>query len=113
MKRGDVVLCCISGDYGKPRPAVIVQSDLFNETHASIVVCPITSHLIDAPLFRLHFAATKKNGLLKSSQIMVDKLCAIKRDKITEKIGALTLKEQETITNALKLWLNLEGVPKD
>ena len=26
VKRGDVVLCAARGDYGKPRPAVVVQS---------------------------------------------------------------------------------------
>ena len=30
IKRGDIVTCALSGDYGKPRPAVVVQSDLFN-----------------------------------------------------------------------------------
>ena len=53
MERGDIIICALSGDYGKPRPAVVIQSDLFNPTHASITVCPITSHLIEAPLFRL------------------------------------------------------------
>ncbi len=40
MKRGDIVLVTAPGDYGKRRPAVVIQSDLFNDTHASIVVCP-------------------------------------------------------------------------
>ena len=51
--RGDVVLVVAPGDHGKPRPATVVQSDLFNPTHASVVVCPITSDLADAPLFRV------------------------------------------------------------
>ena len=56
MKRGDIVLAVARGDYGKPRPAVIVQSDLFNPTHASLLVCLLTTELIDAPLFRLPLA---------------------------------------------------------
>ncbi|MDX8409270.1 MAG: type II toxin-antitoxin system PemK/MazF family toxin [Mariprofundales bacterium] len=67
MKRGDVVVCALAGDYGKPRPAVVVQSDLFNPTHASIVVCPITSHLVEAPLFRINIPANSKTGLKKPS----------------------------------------------
>jgi mRNA interferase MazF len=43
MERGDIIICALSGDYGKPRPAVVIQSDLFNPTHASITVCPITT----------------------------------------------------------------------
>ena len=54
MRRGDVVTVATSGDYGKPRPAVIVQTDAFPESHASIVVCPMTSELVVAPDFRSH-----------------------------------------------------------
>ena len=45
IKRGDVVLCAAPGNYGKPRPAIVVQSDLFNPTHSSITLCPVTSDL--------------------------------------------------------------------
>jgi mRNA interferase MazF len=108
IKRGDVVLCNLSGDYGKTRPAVVVQSDIFNPTHASIVVCPITSFLIDSPLFRLEIIQNKKNGLLKKSQIMVDKIISIKRDKICKKVGVISPTEQDHLDNAIKLWLNIE-----
>ena len=53
IERGDVVICAAAGDYGKPRPAVVVQSDLFNGTHSIVAVCLITTHLEDAPLFRI------------------------------------------------------------
>ena len=107
MKRGDVVICAVSGDYCKPRPAVVLQSDLFNPTHASIVVCPITSHLVDAPLFRLQLEPSQRNGLLASSQIMVDKLIAIKVDEIHAVIGDLVSEEIQKLDSAVKLWLGL------
>jgi len=107
VKRGDIVVCALAGDYGKPRPAVIVQSDLFNPTHASAVVCPITSHTVDAPLFRLPLPANPKTGLGKDSQIMVDKLTAIKSDRIRECIGALNPRQRSDLDKALKLWLGL------
>ena len=54
MKRGDIVVVAARGVYtGKPRPALIVQSDLFNDTHSSLTICPMTSEVIDAPLFRV------------------------------------------------------------
>jgi len=53
VKRGDIVLVVVRGDYGKPRPAVIVQSDLYNATHASLLVCLLTTEVVEAPLFRL------------------------------------------------------------
>jgi mRNA interferase MazF len=72
VKRGDFVLAVVHGDYGKPRPAVVVESDLFNPTHASLLVCLLTTDLIDAPLFRLTIAPSAANGLREMSQIMVD-----------------------------------------
>jgi mRNA interferase MazF len=47
MKRGDVVIVAATGDYGKPRAAVIVQTDAFPETHASVVICQMTSEIVD------------------------------------------------------------------
>lgn len=106
MKRGDIVVCALSGDYGKPRPAVIIQSDLFNPTHASIIVCPITSHIVEAPLFRLTLPANNKTGLEKSSQIMVDKVTAIRTGRIKERIGSLNSTQKKQMDKAIKLWLS-------
>ena len=105
--RGDVVVCVSHGDYGKPRPAVIVQSDLFNPTHGSIVVCPITSHIVDTPMFRIRLDASKQNGIKVESQIMIDKVMAIKREKIRKKIGKLAKSDVSKLDLALKLWLNV------
>ena len=108
MKRGDVVLCNLSGDYGKSRSGIVVQSNIFNPTHSSIVICPLTSFLINAPLFRLEIKPSHENGLQKLSQLMVDKITTIKRDKICQIIGILSLQEQKCLDDALKLWLGLE-----
>jgi mRNA interferase MazF len=77
LKRGDVVVGVASRDCGKPRPAVVVQGDFFNETHASITLCPITSHLIDAPLFRISVEPGAGSGLKTQSQVMVDKIMSV------------------------------------
>ncbi|GJL62327.1 MAG: mRNA interferase PemK [Nitrospirales bacterium] len=87
MKRGDLVIVSAPGDYGKPRPAVVIQSNLFNEVHASILVCLVTSDLQNAPLFRIDIPATKLTGLKNNSQIMVDKIVALRRERITQQIG--------------------------
>lgn len=107
MKRGDIVTCVLTGDDGKPRPAVIVQADLFNSTHASVTICPITTHLVEAPLFRVSLAPLKRNGLKQNSQIMVDKIMSLKREKIHTKIGVINSEEQNTLDHALKNWLDL------
>jgi mRNA interferase MazF len=107
MKRGDIVLAVASGDYGKPRPTVVVQSDLFNETHASLVVCLMTSDLHDAPLFRIRVDPSEKNGLQLPSQIMVDKIAALRRDRIRARIGALDDETILRLNRSLMLFLGL------
>ena len=107
MKRGDIVVSAARGDFGKPRPALIVQSDLFNPTHSSFVICPITSHLLDAPLFRLTIRPSPGTGLKNESQLMVDKLTAVKRERIGKKIGQLDAVQMARVTEALRLWLDL------
>lgn len=108
LQRGDVVLCVSSGDYGKPRPAVVVQSDLFNETHGSVTVCPLSTHLHEAPLYRLLISPNKVNGLKETSQIMVDRITSLKRNRIRQKIGVLTKDQANKLNDTLLLWLNLK-----
>ena len=71
----------LQGDYGKPRPALIVQADQFAALD-SVAILPITSTLIDAPLLRLTVTPSATNGLRKTSQIMLDKPITVKVDKI-------------------------------
>lgn len=107
VERGDIVLCVLSGDFGKPRPAVVVQSNLFNSTHTSVTLCPLTTHLLDAPLFRLSLVPSAANGLKHPSQIMIDKISSLKTNKIREKVGRLSLTQLNTLNQALTLWLDL------
>ena len=109
IERGNIVICALSGDYGKPRPAVVIQSDLFNPTHPSITLCPITSHLIDAPLFRITLTPSELTGITLTSQIMIDKVTTIKLEKITKKIGKISSEEMVKLNDALKLWLLLKS----
>ena len=89
MQRGDLVTVAAAGDYGKPRPAVIVQTDAFPESHASVVVCQLTSDLVDAPDFRVTIEPRPENGLHLTSQVMADKPVTIRRDRVGRKIGRL------------------------
>jgi mRNA interferase MazF len=74
-----VVVISASGDYGKPRPGVVVQSDSIATD--SVLVAEITSTLRDAPLYRLSVAPSEGNGLKKPSQVMVDKIVTMRRAK--------------------------------
>ncbi|MBI3696223.1 MAG: type II toxin-antitoxin system PemK/MazF family toxin [Acidobacteria bacterium] len=109
MNRGDVVVSAAPGDYGKPRPSLVVQSDLFNATHASVGICPITSRLVEAPLFRVPVQPSSQNGLKMESQIMIDKIMAVKRERIGKRIGRLSASQMTQVSRALRLWLELDG----
>lgn len=108
MKRGDVVIVATRGAYtGKPRPALVVQSDAFNETHASITVCPITSDCVDAPLFRVSLPAGRRTGLEVPSQVMIDKVVSVPREAIGRAIGRTESTEQDLVGRALQTWLSI------
>ena len=95
------------GDYGKPRPALVIQSDLFNDTHASVTLAPVTSTIVDAPLFRLTLDPTPSNGLRSVSQIMIDKVAAVRRDRIGKTVGRLDERTMIRVNRAVGLWLGL------
>ena len=109
MKRGTIVVVSARGAYtGKPRPAVIVQSDLFNPTHASITICPVTSDCVDAPLFRLTLPPGSRTGLKVVSQVMLDKIVSVPRAAITAEIGECDDRELESVQDGLRRWLHLD-----
>ena len=88
IKRGDLVAVSVAGDYGKPRLAVVIQSDWLSET-GSVLVCLMTTALQDTPIYRLTIEPTPENGLKATSQIMVDKIFAVRRDKLGAVFGRL------------------------
>lgn len=108
IRRGDVVVCVFSREYGKPRPGLVVQSDLFNAEHASLTLCPITGTLRAAPLFRLNVTPSAANGLKKRSQIAIDKISSVKAERVQQVVGHLGADEMRAVNRALKLWLALE-----
>jgi len=107
MRRGDVVTVTAAGDYGKPRPAIIVQTDALPENHASMVVCQLTSELADAPDFRVTIEPEPENGLRLTSQVMVDKPVTIRRERIGRKIGRLGNQDMARLGIALAFVLGL------
>ena len=106
MIRGDLVLVATPGDYGKPRPSLIVQSDLFQE-HPSVTVCLLTSHLRQTPLIRYEVEPSVDNGLTATSQVQIDKLMTVPRQKIGPVIGRLSTKQLNEITKLLLLWVGV------
>lgn len=106
IRRGDLILAALPGDYGKVRPMLVLQDDAFG-TVSSVTVLPLTSDLVDSPLCRLDVDATRENGLQTRSQIMVDKTGTVRRDKIGRCIGELDPATLRAAGIALRQFLGL------
>jgi mRNA interferase MazF len=104
VKRGDLVTIALSGDYGKPRSALVIQSDLF-EAHPSVTILPVTSALRDAPLFRIQLEPSTGNGLRRTSQVMVDKPQTVAREKVGRTIGRVDDSAMLSVNRALAVFL--------
>ncbi len=100
-QRGDLVTVSLQGDHGKPRPALIVQSDLLNNLD-SVVLCPVTSDLRSAA-FRVTLEPNPTNGLRVLTQVMVDKLSTLPRAKIGASFGRLDDDRMKAVERALLL----------
>lgn len=108
MRRGAVVVAAAKGAYsGKPRPAVVIQGDLLNPTHSSVILLPITSELRDLPGFRVPVQPSETNGLQQPSEIMVDKPITIPTEKINRQIGMLDADTMSLIDRALAIVVGL------
>jgi len=106
LTRGDLVTIALQGDFGKPRPALVIQSDLFNE-HTTVTVLLVSSTLIDAPLFRVRVEPDEENGLRKPSQVMVDKAMTVKRDKLGPVFGSATEETMIEVGRCLAVYLGI------
>jgi mRNA interferase MazF len=106
VRRGDLVTIALQGDLGKPRPALVIQSDLFDE-HPSVTILPVTGELRDAPLFRIPVQPSASNGLSKLSQVMVDKPQSVAREKVGSIFGRLDDETMMAVNRALAIFIGV------
>lgn len=90
----------------KPRPALIVQDDLFAATD-SVTVAPLTATLTDAPLLRVRVPGTDLTGLERDSDVMVDKLTTVRRSNVQIRVGRLTAEQLAEVERAMMTFLGL------
>ena len=106
ITRGDVVLMVVPSDLGRPRPGIVVQGDDFTGL-STVFVCPISSDLQDRLPLRPIIEVAPENGIRLRSQIMTDKLVALRRDRIRRVIGRIDAETSEQLDRALLLVLGL------
>ena len=102
-----MVTVAVAADCGKPRPAVIVQTDAFDDDHGSVVICQMTSELSDAVDFRVSIEPGPESGLRLRSQVMADKLVTVRRSRISATIGRLSGVDVGRLNVALEFVLGL------
>ncbi|MEY2959195.1 MAG: hypothetical protein RLZZ01_1763 [Actinomycetota bacterium] len=107
MKRGEIWTAAEgSGYFGKPRPVVVVQDDLFDAT-ASVTVCALTTDRTDAPLFRIPVEANQTTGIREPSRLMVDKITTVPRSKLGERMGCLSDDDMIRLGRSIAVFLGL------
>lgn len=104
MKRGSLVTVAMRGDYGKPRPALIVQADAFGDMD-SVIFLPLTSDITTALTCRILIAPTAENGLQVESQVMADKCSTLPLGKVGPVFGHLGAFDLGRVNRALASFL--------
>lgn len=107
INRGSVVLIVGPGELGKPRPGVVIQADKFANEISTVFVCPISSDIQTTLSLRPIIDVTPENGLRLRSQVMTDKMFALRRDRIRRVIGQIDALTSEQLDRALLVLLGL------
>ena len=107
VKRGDIVLIVMQGDIGKPRPGVVVQSDQLAQSATSVLICPMSSDIREPAILRPIVEPDEANGLVARSQIMTDKVSALRYDRVRRKLGSLDQETLDRLDRALLVVLGL------
>lgn len=106
MMRGDLVTIAMQGDFGKTRPALVIQASQFSD-HTSVTVLPITSTMVAAPLLRVTVQPGAENGLEVPSQIMVDKAMTVKRNRVGATFGHVDADTLVQVERCLAVFLGI------
>lgn len=106
MKRGDIVTAVLTRDFGKPRPALVVQADAF-EALPTVTLLPFTSDLQDAHLLRIGVEPTASNGLDRMSQVQIDKVTTVRTAKLGGQVGTLDAAVMRRVDEALGRFLGI------
>lgn len=106
MRRGELWTVAGGVYASKPRPAVIVQDDVFDLTE-SVTVVPLTATLTDAPLLRLRVPAGGLPGLAQDSDAMVDKLTTVRRSNVQVRVGRLSSQQMVDLERLLMTFLGM------
>ena len=107
MRRGDLITIALQGEHGKPRPALVIQSDLFANLTSTITIALLTSTEIDVPLMRVRVEPSETNGLRKPSYVMIDQVFSAHSRRCGAVFGHLDDADMLAVNRALALFLGI------
>jgi mRNA interferase MazF len=108
VRRGNVVVAAPPGDYGKPRPALVVQADDLTDVVNSVIICPFSTTIEATVVGRVLVAPTDENGLQKPSILMIEKVTAVHHSRISRVIGTLDEVVMRQVDVSLAIVLGLK-----
>lgn len=108
IRHGAIVLVAAPDDAsGGPRPCVVVQADLFNDSHATVTLCPLTPVVGGEVLFRVAISPQEHTGLTVECEVQVDRITSVRRHRIVKLVGHASATRMEQVDQALRRWLAL------
>jgi mRNA interferase MazF len=107
LKRGDIVLVAPAGEFGKPRPALIIQSDAAFPS-GYFTYLPITSELLRVPDIRVPIAPSPENGLRVDSEVMADMIQTSSQARFRQTIGVVESGVLRSVEASMILHLGLD-----
>lgn len=103
MMRGEIwTVSGGPGFAGKPRPALIVLSDLALDT-PSVLICGFTSEASEDLLLRPLMLPSPENGLARPSNLMSEKVTSVPRSRLGMRVGILSPEDMARADSALQL----------
>ena len=107
IRHGAIVMVAAPAADGPPRASIVVQADLFNDTHGTITLCPLTTVIGGEALFRVAISPQEHTGLSVECEVQVDRITSVRRHRIVSVIGHASATRMEQVDQALRRWLNL------
>ena len=107
MRRGDLVTVALQGEHGKPRPALVIQSDLFAQLTSTVTVVLLTSTALDVPLIRVPVEPSGSNGLRTRSYVTIDQIFSAGTRRIGQVFGHLDDADMVAVNRALALFTGI------
>jgi mRNA interferase MazF len=109
VRRGEIWTQAGGPGYaGKPRPVLVIQSDLMIGTD-SVIVALFTTHEAGALQSRVPIMRSARNGLYEDSDLMADKIMTVPRERLGKRIGIIADTDVARMDQALLLVLGFEG----